>query len=72
MVISQLRSLTMTLQMNKPIPANSTIYPKASASATKTTTTNTTSPNHSSQPHRKNQTGSSSAVKDLNQKTKQS
>ena len=29
MVISQLRSLTMTLQMNKPIPANSTIYPES-------------------------------------------
>ena len=29
MVISQLRSLTMPLQMNKPIPANSTIYPES-------------------------------------------
>ncbi len=29
MVISQLHSLTMTLQMNKPIPANSTIYPES-------------------------------------------
>ena len=29
MVISQLHSLTMTLQMNKPIPSNSTIYPES-------------------------------------------